>query len=173
MEIQCNKENWQSICHQLKQRRAEIIYERAIDLVFWRCISENQKLLANFLDELLEYNSEAMDDCINVDFGFCDYTILQERIANKTIAHGMECEYDYTKFKVIELNSEQFPYINPKCIKMHRSYSYNTENKYYIDEATIRYTITRADYFESAIKEIFKSILEHNENCKETLEHTN
>jgi hypothetical protein len=176
MEIQCNKENWQSVCHQLKLRRDAIIYEyddycfymalarndKAIDLVFWRCISENQRLLADFLDQLLEHDSE--DDDLNVDFGFCDYTNLQERIATKTIAHDMECEYDYTRFEIIELKSEQFPYINPKC--MHQSYA-DGQNTYYINENTIRYTITRADYLKCAIDEIFKLILEHNENCKE------
>lgn len=173
MDIKCNTENWSDICDQLEKRRNEIIHEyddscfymalsinqKAIDLIYWRCKSESQTLLADFLLDILGLYDGSYDER-NVDFGFYDYTHLETYIRNNAIAHDLECCYDYLRFDVKELHAHQFPIINHKCLKNHLPD---------IGEKLYDIVMEGYDALEYAIEDIFKVFREHSNDCKEDI----
>lgn len=133
MEVECNAENWQDVCLQLKEKKKELVNkyddkcfymalttgEVPDDLIFWRCTTKTKKRVADFLNKIFSSYSLSWH-LKQIDCGFLRYTRLQKRIRKGTIAYEMGVDRDWLRsFDVVELTAKEIPKIKLNCFKNH------------------------------------------------------
>lgn len=195
MEIDCDANNWQDVCRELKKRKHEIIKKYDVkcfyvalssegipqEFLFWRCNTKNQKRMAGFLMEIFFYCSS--DDYEyserQLKCGFLNYAKLQRRLENGTIAYDAgwhRDDYYPNDFQPVDLTAKEFPTVKLKCLKNHvcdRDWKnvQISEKEFHISVSAIIDLLVRhyndRYRFEDTIEEIFVMFEQHNkEDCK-------
>lgn len=182
----CNKANWSKICDELKTKRADIIREyddecfyialaragKAYDLIFWRCISDDTIAIASILGDLFPDENQIDEMCVAT--GLLDYTHLKEQIENNTIAHKMECYYDYLEFCVHELKVGDFPQFHAECFDddSHNEDDSDDDDNLMFNTPYVHSCVLDNDrYMIDAINEILNLVRDHNKRCVRSHHH--
>lgn len=162
------------------------------DLIFWRCITKNQKRVADFLHKIFRFYCLSWNN-LHIDCGFSHYTRFQKRIRNGSLAYEMNVARQFhTRFDVVELTAKEIPKIKLNCLKNHMCdhdwkkhcmkakqfthfkteclQTHISEEKFYISVSAIIDIVIRENEDENnlktTIKQVFELLDQHNKDCK-------